>query len=193
MAVCGCVWQCVAVYGSVWLCMAVCGSVWLCVAVCGCAWQCVWQLVHGSVWLCMAVCGCAWQCVAVRGSVWLCMAVCGCAGQCVWQLVYGCGIVSFSHRRELQHFVDVMHGYITNQLFYLSWGELEDDLASKVSSPAPSPHLPLTSLSPPSRSSLSHFSLAPLSTTFPSPPSQVHSLDDLITAHQNFIDKAIFR
>jgi gamma-tubulin complex component 6 len=56
------------------------------------------------------------------------------------------------HRRELQHFVDVMHGYITNQLFYLSWGELEDDLASKV-----------------------------------------HSLDDLITAHQNFIDKAIFR
>ena len=42
-------------------------------------------------------------------------------------------------RHELQHFVDVMQGYITNQLFYLSWGELEEDLASKVSHP---PSLP---------------------------------------------------
>jgi gamma-tubulin complex component 6 len=56
------------------------------------------------------------------------------------------------HRHEFQHFVGVMEGYITNQLFYLSWRELEEDLATKV-----------------------------------------HSLDDLIRAHQTFIDKAIFR
>ena len=45
-------------------------------------------------------------------------------------------------RHELQHFVDVMQGYITNQLFYLSWRELEDDLATKVGS-YPSPSSPL--------------------------------------------------
>ena len=55
-------------------------------------------------------------------------------------------------RHELQHFVDVMQGYITNQLFYLSWLEFEDQLTN-----------------------------------------QIHSLDDLITAHRSFIDKAIFR
>ena len=45
------------------------------------------------------------------------------------------GVVSllmYTHRHEFQHFVGVMEGYITNQLFYLSWRELEEDMATKV-------------------------------------------------------------
>ena len=35
-------------------------------------------------------------------------------------------------RHELQHFVDVMQGYLSNQLLHLSWQELEYDLTHKV-------------------------------------------------------------
>ena len=48
--------------------------------------------------------------------------------------------------------MNVMEGYLTNQLFYLSWGEFEAQLAQRVG-----------------------------------------SLDDLIGAHQGFVNKAIFR
>ena len=54
----------------------------------------------------------------------------------------GHGDSAVLYRHELQHFVDIMQGYITNQLFYLSWRELEDDLTSKVS-----PSLPPSPLS----------------------------------------------
>ena len=49
VAVCGRVWQCVAVCGGV------CGSVWQCVAVCGRVLSCV--AVCGGA---RGVCGCAW-------------------------------------------------------------------------------------------------------------------------------------
>ena len=44
-----------------------------------------------------------------------------------------------ARRHELQHFVGVMEGYITNQVFYLSWRELVQDLDSKVCPPCLSP------------------------------------------------------
>ena len=53
-------------------------------------------------------------------------------------LVLSRGVVSLiTYRHEFQHFVGVMEGYITNQLFYLSWRELEEDLATKVPSLLP--------------------------------------------------------
>lgn len=55
-------------------------------------------------------------------------------------------------RHELQHFSSVMHSYITNQLFNLSWQEFEHELQHKV-----------------------------------------HGVDELIHAHQCFIERAIFR
>ena len=38
-----------------------------------------------------------------------------------------------SCRHELQHFITVMQGYLTNQLFHLSWGEFETELNQNVS------------------------------------------------------------
>lgn len=38
-----------------------------------------------------------------------------------------------THRHEFQHFVNIMHGYMANQLFNMSWREFEVDLATKVS------------------------------------------------------------
>ena len=38
-----------------------------------------------------------------------------------------------THRHEFQHFVNIMHGYMANQLFNISWREFEVDLANKVS------------------------------------------------------------
>lgn len=38
-----------------------------------------------------------------------------------------------THRHEFQHFVNIMHGYMANQLFNISWREFELDLATKVS------------------------------------------------------------
>ncbi|KAL5481669.1 hypothetical protein EMCRGX_G021878 [Ephydatia muelleri] len=55
-------------------------------------------------------------------------------------------------RHELQHFSSVMHDYIANQLFNLSWQEFEHELHHKV-----------------------------------------HGVDELIHAHQSFIERAIFR
>lgn len=77
-----------------------------------------------------------------------------------------------SCRHELQHFITVMQGYLTNQLFHLSWGEFETELSQNVSS-AHLHYITITSLS--------------------APHMQVHSLDDLIQAHKKFIDKMIFR
>ena len=47
--------------------MAVCGCMWLCVAVRGCAWM--WVDVCGCGWLCVAVRGCVWRCMAERVSL----------------------------------------------------------------------------------------------------------------------------
>ncbi|XP_064400242.1 uncharacterized protein LOC135346526 isoform X2 [Halichondria panicea] len=56
------------------------------------------------------------------------------------------------YRHEYQHFVNVMHGYIANQVFQITWREFENDLENDV-----------------------------------------HSFEELIQAHHNFINKAIFR
>ena len=37
-----------------------------------------------------------------------------------------------TYRHEFQHFVNIMHGYVANQLFNISWREFEVDLSSKV-------------------------------------------------------------
>ena len=36
------------------------------------------------------------------------------------------------YRHEYQHFVNVMHGYIANQLFQITWREFETDLQNEV-------------------------------------------------------------
>ena len=77
-----------------------------------------------------------------------------------------------SCRHELQHFITVMQGYLTNQLFHLSWGEFETELGQNVSS------------------AILHYIII---TSGPPAHSQVHSLDELIQAHKKFIDKMIFR
>ena len=36
------------------------------------------------------------------------------------------------YRHEYQHFVNVMHGYIANQVFQITWREFETDLQNEV-------------------------------------------------------------
>ncbi len=36
-------------------------------------------------------------------------------------------------RHELQHFINVMEGYLMNQIFYLSWREFEVEMSQTVS------------------------------------------------------------
>ncbi len=36
------------------------------------------------------------------------------------------------YRHEYQHFVNVMHGYIANQVFQITWREFENDLENDV-------------------------------------------------------------
>ena len=79
---------------------------------------------------------------------------------------------SVSCRHELQHFIDVMEGYIANQLFYLSWGEFEEDLANNVRPPLSLSLSP--PLFPPSPPSLSF-----LPPSLPLPPSLFASLPSL--------------
>jgi len=74
VAVCFCVFQCVAVCCSALQCVAACWSVLQCVAVCCSALQCV--SVRCSVLQCVAVCLSALQCVSVRCSVFQCVALC---------------------------------------------------------------------------------------------------------------------
>lgn len=57
-----------------------------------------------------------------------------------------------TYRHEFQHFVNIMHGYISSQLFGLTWEEFQAELSQHCG-----------------------------------------SLDDVIQAHNKFIDKAIFR
>ena len=57
-----------------------------------------------------------------------------------------------TYRHEFQHFVNIMHGYISNQLFGVTWEEFQVELTQ-----------------------------------------QTESLDDVIMAHNKFIDKALFR
>ena len=37
-----------------------------------------------------------------------------------------------TYRHQFQHFVNIMHGYVANQLFYISWREFEVELNTKV-------------------------------------------------------------
>ena len=37
-----------------------------------------------------------------------------------------------TYRHQFQHFVNVMHGYMSNQIFYISWKEFQVELATKV-------------------------------------------------------------
>ena len=37
-----------------------------------------------------------------------------------------------AYRHEFQHFVNIMHGYVANQLFSISWREFETELENKV-------------------------------------------------------------
>ena len=37
-----------------------------------------------------------------------------------------------TYRHQFQHFINIMHGYVANQLFYISWREFEVELSSKV-------------------------------------------------------------
>ena len=52
---------------GVLLYVAVCRCVWLCVAICG---------YTNSVWQCVTLCDCVWLFVAVCGCEWLLVAVC---------------------------------------------------------------------------------------------------------------------
>ncbi len=36
------------------------------------------------------------------------------------------------YRHEYQHFINVMHGYIANQVFQITWREFENDLEKEV-------------------------------------------------------------
>ena len=56
------------------------------------------------------------------------------------------------YRHEFQHFINIMHGYISSQLFSLTWEEFQTELTQ-----------------------------------------QSESLDDVILAHNQFIDTALFR
>ena len=40
-----------------------------------------------------------------------------------------------THRHELQHFVNIMHSYISNQVFLMSWEEFQKELRSEVTTP----------------------------------------------------------
>ena len=54
-----------------------------------------------------------------------------------------------TYRHQFQHFVNIMLGYMANQLFYISWREFEVELSTKVRSSTYEPwhkHSPCTTL-----------------------------------------------
>lgn len=78
-----------------------------------------------------------------------------------------------TYRHEFQHFINIMHSYVANQLFYISWREFEVDLATKAS--------------------ISEWWVRQIHESWCALQLQVHSLDELIQAHKSFIENAIFR
>lgn len=89
------------------------------------------------------------------------------------------------YRHEYQHFVNVMHGYIANQVFQITWGEFETDLQNEVSSTTQ--YQVIHAVSPSWNWMVRFFMCMDLCSA------QVHSFEELIKAHHNFINKAIFR
>ena len=112
-------------------------------------------------------------------------------------------------RQELQHFVAVMEGYITNQLFHLSWRELENRLKEVMKHsvrthtrvhtyirkhddmlrmPVWGKCLNSTIIDPQNCPALIYVHMCVLLVGV-----QVKSLDELIQCHNKFLDNIMFR